>query len=101
MAGIVEIPLSPKNQQFDVQLNGINYKMRLMWRDIAGWILDIMTLDSEPIVNGLPLVFGVNLLEQYCHLGFNGSLIFYGDINQQKPYRNNLGKEDRLYFVVS
>ncbi|WP_118986730.1 phage baseplate plug family protein [Photorhabdus sp. CRCIA-P01] len=101
MARVVEIPLSPKNQQFDIQLNGINYKMRLMWRDIAGWILDIMTPDSEFIVTGLPLVFGADLLEQYRHLGFNGSLIFYGDINQEKPFRNNLGKEDRLYFVIN
>ncbi|KAA1175362.1 phage baseplate plug family protein [Photorhabdus heterorhabditis] len=101
MAGIVEIPLSPINQQFDVQLDGVNYKMSLIWRDIAGWILDIMTPDSEPIVTGLPLVFGINLLEQYRHLGFNGSLIFYGDINQEKPFRNNLGKEDKLYFVTN
>ncbi|WP_036771777.1 phage baseplate plug family protein [Photorhabdus australis] len=101
MAGIVEIPLSPINQQFDIQLDGINYKMRLIWRDIAGWILDIMTPDSEPIVTGLPLVFGTNLLEQYRHLGFNGSLIFYGDINQEKSFRNNLGKEDKLYFVIN
>ncbi|WP_434524378.1 phage baseplate plug family protein [Photorhabdus asymbiotica] len=101
MAGIVEIPLSPINQQFDVQLDGINYKMKLIWRDIAGWILDIMTPDSEPIVTGLPLVFGANLLEQHRHLGFNGSLIFYGDINQEKPLRNSLGEEDKLYFVTN
>ncbi|WP_420919614.1 phage baseplate plug family protein, partial [Xenorhabdus bovienii] len=32
---IVEIPLQSENQQFDIQLGGINYRMQLQWRDCA------------------------------------------------------------------
>ncbi|MDE9464416.1 phage baseplate plug family protein [Xenorhabdus bovienii] len=96
---IVEIPLQSENQQFDIQLGGISYRMRLQWRDCAGWILDIMHPNSEPIVMGIPLVFGVDILEQHRYLGFNGSLIFYCDDPKNETNREELGKNNRLYFI--
>ncbi|MCC8364911.1 hypothetical protein J8V57_01225 [Xenorhabdus sp. PB61.4] len=99
--GTVEIPLQAENQQFDIQLGGINYRMRLQHRDCAGWILDIMHPNSEPIVSGLPLVFGVDILEQHRYLGFNGSLVFYCYNTQNETDKEELGKNNRLYFVIS
>ncbi len=29
---IIEIPLQAENQQFDIQLGGINYRMQLQWQ---------------------------------------------------------------------
>ncbi|MDE1488577.1 hypothetical protein KKI90_21640 [Xenorhabdus bovienii] len=96
---IVEIPLQSENQQFDIQLGGINYRMQLQWRDCAGWILDIMQANSDPLVTGIPLVFGVDILEQHRYLGFNGSLFFYCDNPQKETDRGDLSSNNRLYFV--
>ncbi|CCW31078.1 conserved hypothetical protein [Xenorhabdus nematophila F1] len=96
---IVEIPLHAKNQRFDIQLGGINYRMQLQWRGCAEWILDIMHPNSEPIVSGLPLVFGVDILEQHRYLGFNGSLIFYCDDLKNETNGEELGRSNRLYFI--
>ncbi|MBI6548585.1 phage baseplate plug family protein [Xenorhabdus lircayensis] len=96
---MVEIPLRAGNQQFDIQLGGINYRMQLQWRGCAGWVLDIMYPNSESIVMGIPLVFGVDILEQHSYLGFNGSLVFYCNDPKNETNREELGKNNRLYFV--
>jgi hypothetical protein len=95
----VEIPLQAENQQFDIQLGGVNYKMRLQHRDCAGWILDIMHPNSEPIVSGIPLVSGVDLLAQYSYLDFDGALIFVCADPQNETSKEELGKSNKLYFV--
>ncbi|CDL85417.1 phage baseplate plug family protein [Xenorhabdus szentirmaii] len=96
---IIEIPLQAENQRFDIQLGGINYQMRLQCRDCAGWVLDIMHPNSEPIVRGIPLVFGVDILEQHSYLGFNGSLVFYCNDPKNEMNRKALGRSNRLYFI--
>ncbi|MCP9270239.1 hypothetical protein M5U04_19700 [Xenorhabdus sp. XENO-1] len=96
---IVEVPLQAGNQRFDIQLGGLNYRMRLQWRGCAGWILDIMQANSAPIVMGIPLVFGVDILEQHSYLGFNGSLVFYRDNPQDESKTGGLGSSERVYFI--
>lgn len=64
---MTEIPLTPDNQQFDISINNVDYKMRLIWRE-SGWFLDLQNSDGEEIIAGIPLVTGVNLLEQYAYL---------------------------------
>ncbi|MBD2816351.1 hypothetical protein ID850_16755 [Xenorhabdus sp. Flor] len=98
---IIEIPLQAENQQFDIQLGGVNYRMRLQWRDCAGWVVDIMHPNSAPIVTGVPLVFGVDILEQHRYLGFNGSLVFYCDNPLDESKASMLGSGERLYFITS
>ncbi|MBD2803501.1 hypothetical protein ID855_01980 [Xenorhabdus sp. ZM] len=96
---IVEIPLQAESQQFDIQLGGISYRMCLQWRNYAGWILDIRHPNNEPIVVGIPLVFGVDILEQHSYLGFKGSLVFYCNDPKNETKEEELGKNNRLYFV--
>lgn len=96
---IVEIPLQSANQQLGIQLGGVNYRVRLQHRDCAGWVLDIMHPNSEPIVMGIPLVFGVDILEQHRYLGFKGSLIFYRDKPQNESKASMLGSSEHLYFI--
>ncbi|MBD1228575.1 phage baseplate plug family protein [Xenorhabdus griffiniae] len=94
---VVEIPLLNENQLFDIQLGGIEYRMKIQYREIAGWILDIMHPNSEPIVLGVPLVTGIDILERYRYLGFNGALVFVCNGVDEKS-EEAVGGTGRLYF---
>ncbi|AIR06340.1 bacteriophage protein [Cedecea neteri] len=99
---IAEIPLSADNQIFTIQLGGQTLRMRLLYRDAAGWILDILDADNRPIVNGIPLVTGGDLLAPYAWLGFSGGLwVGCDDEAQDYPSKTNLGNGSHLYFVTA
>jgi hypothetical protein len=95
---IVEIPLLAGNQIFDIQLGGREYRMRILYRGIAGWVLDIMHTDSTPIVSGTPLVGGVDILERYDYFDFNGALAFVCNDGDETS-GEGLGDTKRLYFM--
>ncbi|WP_425347518.1 phage baseplate plug family protein, partial [Serratia fonticola] len=57
-SNLIEIPLTPTPQQFAIQLAGVQYQMTLIWRDAAGWVLDIANNDKTPLIQGVPLVAG-------------------------------------------
>lgn len=100
MAGI-EIPLNSTNQTFSITLGGVEYQLTLVWRDIAGWALDIASSTGNAIISGIPLVTGADLLQQYAHLGFNGALIVASDIDiNSVPTENNLGSGGHVYFIT-
>lgn len=97
---INEIPLSPDNQQFRIQLGGITYTLRIIWRDAAGWIMDVQDSGGTPLLSGVPLITGVNLLEQYPQLGINGALVVATDNGAPaEPTKINLGTYSHLLFV--
>ncbi|QIP56825.1 phage baseplate plug family protein [Hafnia alvei] len=95
-----EIPLTADNQIFSIQLGEQSLKLRLIYRDAAGWVMDIMDNRGGSIVLGIPLVVGANLLEPYSHLGLSGGLMVVSDdeVNEY-PTKTNLGSGSHLYFV--
>lgn len=97
-----EIPLTPEPQTFSIALAGVTYRLTVAWNSSAGlWVLDIADADSVPLVQGLTLVTGLDLLEQYRHLGIMGSLVVQTDHNTDAPPTlENLGTAGRLYFVT-
>lgn len=96
----IEIPLTPDNQYFQVVLGGVNYSLRIIWRDIAGWIIDIQNASGVVMLTGVPLVPGVDLLEQFPELGFDGALITICDNGAPEyPTNSNLGTYSHLIFV--
>lgn len=98
-----EIPLTPNAQHFLVSLAGTQYEFTLQWRDAAqgGWILDIADSAGNPIVSGVPLITGANLLEQYAYLGIGGELWVQSDVDAGAvPTYQNLGSTSHLYFVI-
>jgi hypothetical protein len=103
MAQAYEIPLTPQAQVFSITLAGVSYQFTLVWRDApgGGWFLDIADQNSNPLVLGLPLVTGVDLLAQYPHLNFSGTLtvVTSGDTNAVPTY-TNLGTASKLIFTV-
>lgn len=94
-----EIPLSPIPQVFAISLGGDDYRLTLQYRD--GWILDVADDLGQPLVSGIPLVTGLNLLGQYQHLGFAGGLRVTGaESPDDAPTSADLGRGAKLYWVA-
>jgi len=98
---IFEIPLSAEPQLFLINLVGKQYYFRVWWNDaISTWHLDILLSDKAPLINGIPLITGTDLLGQYEHLGIGGSLFVCSDTESPDdlPTFQNLGIDSKLYF---
>lgn len=97
-----EIPLSSVAQIFTVSLSSVTYKMRIVWCEPAQhWVLDIADVSEVPVVQGLPLVPYLNLLEQLEYLGFGGMLVVQSQPDAQAiPGLTNLGEDGLLFYVT-
>lgn len=97
-----EIPLIAANQSFRVTLIGVTYAMKVRWSaPSACWVLDIADTNDVPIITGIPIVTGADLLEPYKTLGIGGQLIAQTDYDTDAvPTFDNLGSLGRLYFVT-
>lgn len=96
-----EIPLTPTPQAFAITLAGVTYQMTLQWRaaDGGGWALDMADDNGVPIVRGIPLVTGADLLAQYGYLALGGSMFVQTDHSPDAvPTFENLGVASHLYF---
>jgi len=97
-----EIPLSAAPQSFLIALSGTTYALTVKWNGVnAAWTLDIASADGTPIVSGIPLVTGVDLLEPFQYLGIGGSLLVQSDNDPNEvPTFESLGTTGHLYFVT-
>ena len=98
-----EIPLRPAAQKFNIQLAGVVYQLTMIWRagDQGGWFLDIALASGAPVVQGIPLITGADLLEQYPDKNFGGVLRVTTDSDPDAPPTyGNLGLAGRVYFGV-
>lgn len=101
MSTLYEIPLSPAPQTFGITLGGQALIMTLQWREAgaACWLLDIADAAGNPMVAGIPLVTGHDLLEQYAYLGLGGALLVATDGDPDAmPTFDNLGVASHLYW---
>lgn len=96
------IPLVPTPHKFTVQLGGTTYGMRLYWCQPAEcWVLDLSDAQGVPVVLGMPLVLGVDLLGQYKHLGLPGSLVVTTTLGpHDRATASDVGTRTTLYFVT-
>lgn len=100
---VFEIPLSPQAQKFNIQLGTVTYNLRLSWNDAptGGWVLDLLDVNDVPIICGIPLITGADLLEQYDYLNIGGSLEVQTDFDVNAvPTFQNLGIQSHLYFIT-
>lgn len=99
-----QIPLTPQPQRFAIQLAGVTYNLTIHWCGPAGdgtWVLDIADSENAPLVQGIPLVTGADLLAQYAYLGFGGELWVQSDDQTfRMPTYLDLGTLSHLYFVT-
>lgn len=101
---VYEIPLSPSPQSFSITLGGTEYLLTVKYQnaDMGGWVLDIADSSGLPIVNGIPLVTGCDLLEQYRHFGFIGELrVQTSNDPDSVPTWANLGEQSHLYWITT
>lgn len=102
MTTAFEVPLSAQPQLFQISLAGTSYFMRIVWNTILEvWVMDLLNADRTPLLNGVPLITGLDLLAQYKYLGIQGSLIVQsGADNDALPTFENLGDTSHLFFVT-
>jgi hypothetical protein len=82
MSGTVyEIPTGGGALFYNIALAGTTYQFVFQYRDApaawaggGGWVLDINDTGGNPILCGIPLVTGADLLAQYAYLAFGGQL---------------------------
>lgn len=103
MINFFEIPLLPTPQSITIQLVNVTYTMIAMWNTVANaWVLNIADINQVPIVSGIPLITGANLLEQYDYLNFGGALFVQTDNDVDAvPTFDNLGINGHLFFITS
>jgi len=95
-----EIPLSPDNQAFNIQLNNTTYQLQVEWRDFA-WVLDLKDSGGNEIVSGVPMVTGGNLLSQWNYLNLGFALeVACDDASQDYPNKTDLGIRSHLYVIT-
>ena len=102
MATFSLIPLIASPQTFTITLAGVLYSMRVIFCDDlnGGWILDIGDSGGVPILCGIPLKTGTNLLNQYDYLALGGALMVVLTGNEISIGFNDLGSNAQLYFVT-
>lgn len=98
---VYEVPLNGQPQRLQITLSNVTYQFTVQWRNAAGWVLDIAKLSGAPIIQGIPLVTGTDLMAQYKYLGIGGGLFVSTDADPDAvPTYTNLGTASHLYFAV-
>lgn len=96
------MPVSPTAQSFFIQLVNISYKITLRWNAVAVcWIMDIADAEEVPLVQGIPIVTGIDLLAPYAYLGIGGGMVALTEGNPDAvPTFENLGSGGDVFFVT-
>lgn len=96
---IYEIPLNNGNQKFSTRLSGKQYKLQLIYR-VDTWFLDIFDNADNPLIAGLPLLMGDNLLIQHQHI-ISGSLYVLNTNEDEIQRFTDLGTTIKLFWSDS
>lgn len=96
------LPVSASAQTFFVQLDNLTYKITLRWNAVAVcWVMDIADFEEEPMVQGIPIVTGTDLLAPYAYLGIGGGIVALTEGDPDAvPTFENLGTGGDVYFVA-
>ena len=109
MANNVEIPTRPGRPFSEsVSLQGVTYTLVFKWNTVANvWTIDFLDdTGVTPIIRGIPLVTGCDLLEQFAYLPLAARLILTvmtigpGLSPDNVPNFLDLGIDGRLYATM-
>lgn len=98
-----EIPLTANAQTFSIPLGGLTYNLNVYWNPVSMcWCIDLADSLNNPVISGMVLVTGLDLLDQYAYLNLGGSLVVQSDYSADAvPQYADLGATGHLYFVVT
>lgn len=97
------IPLTAAPQAFALELAGRPLRLVSRWNDeMPAWVLDVYDgITGAPLILCVPLVVGLDLLEQFRHVGIPGSLICTTlAAPLEPPTFENLGGAANLFYVL-
>lgn len=96
------VPLQPQPQTFTIFLSGTEYVISYKWNAQNGsWIMDVADASSDPIVSGIPLITGADLLAQLEYLDLGGAMIVQTESDPDViPTVDDLGTTSNLYYVT-
>lgn len=103
MSTVYEIPLIAKAQTFKISLAGVYYWLTVKFNSYSSnWNISIADVNKVVLLDNIPLLSGVNLLEQFKHFNIGGTLICKTDnAVDANPTYNNLGGLSHVYFITS
>ena len=87
------IPLTSGSQSFSISLGKAQYKLTIVYRDAdsGGWFLDIERQDTNDGLFGIPLVLGVDLLEQHAYKRFGHLRCELDGQSERNPTYEDMG----------
>ena len=100
----VEIPLRPATpMRFSMTLAGVAYTARIYWNVFMQcWSLELADVDGYPLIMGIPLVTGTDLLGQFGYVDIGGQLLVTTTPGPPDtvPGWADMGVTGHIYFVV-
>jgi hypothetical protein len=96
-----EIPLrSDASQTFEVELEGSIYFCRVIWNErLQYWTIGISDVDRNVLVDGVPLLIGVDVIEQYG-LGIGGLFMVDSEGEGAEATFDNVGNRVKLIHLT-
>jgi hypothetical protein len=100
---LYEVPLTATPQTLSLVIGSTSYRLSVSWCAPAGyWLLDFADEDGTPIVQGIPLIAGADLLAQYSYLGIGAKMIALSDGDLLTPPTfDTLGTTGHLLLEIS
>ena len=97
---MIEIPLNSSPEQlFSSTLNGETYDIRVVLNSRTGiWSISFAQ-NGEDIINGVAILGGIDILQQY-NLLINNIYLVNLDNASQDPSKNNLGIVAKLFILT-
>lgn len=76
--------------------------VRTKWNVPANcWMIDLFDADGNQILQGLALITGADLLEQFAYLGLGGQIVAQTDHDTDAvPTFENLGSSGHMYYLT-
>lgn len=93
---IYEIPFNNGNQKFNIRLGSVQYKLQLIYR-AEQWYLDIFDTAENPLIAGVPMLVGDNLLAQHQHI-IKGALYVLNTNEDESQAFNDLSTRIKLFW---
>lgn len=90
-------------QKMSITLGTVEYKIRFYYANVpdGGWFMDVRDLSDDPLVLGLALTAGENVVQQFDYLGFEGGIGVCVDFDYTlEPTYDNFGKNGKVQFIT-